>query len=116
MARGVHSCHGGIRGRPGGAWRQYWSQQNAYSNLEQYAEVDASDNANLALPDLKVDWDGLRAINPDIVAWIYVPDTPINYPVVKGHDNEEYLHKAFDGSTGLPRRAPFSSMPPIPLT
>ena len=45
---------------------QYWAQQNAYNGLEEYAEVD--DNANLALSDLKVDWDGLRAINPDIVA------------------------------------------------
>lgn len=79
---------------------QYWSQQNAYSNLEEYAQVDATDNANLALSDLKVDWNGLQAINPDIVAWIYVPGTPINYPVVQGSDNEEYLHKAFDGSTG----------------
>lgn len=41
---------------------QYWAQQNAYSGLEEYAEVD--DNSNLALSDLKVDWDGLRAINP----------------------------------------------------
>ena len=77
---------------------QYWAQQNAYSGLEEYAEVD--DNSNLALSDLKVDWDGLRAINPDIVAWVYVPGTPINYPVVQGSDNQEYLHKAFDGSTG----------------
>ena len=77
---------------------QYWAQQNAYNGLEEYAEVD--DNANLALSDLKVDWDGLRAINPDIVAWVYVPGTPINYPVVQGSDNQEYLHKAFDGSTG----------------
>ena len=73
---------------------QYWAQQNAYSGLEEYAEVD--DNSNLALSDLKVDWDGLRAINPDIVAWVYVPGTPINYPVVQGSDNQEYLHKAFD--------------------
>lgn len=79
---------------------QYWSQQNAYSNLEEYAEVDVAENANLALSDLKVDWNALQAINPDIVAWIYVPGTPINYPVVQGSDNEEYLHKAFDGSTG----------------
>lgn len=41
---------------------QYWAQQNSYSGLEEYAEVD--DNSNLALSDLKVDWDGLRAINP----------------------------------------------------
>jgi sortase B len=89
---------------------QYWAQQNAYSGLEEYAEVD--DNSNLALSDLKVDWDGLRAINPDIVAWVYVPGTPINYPVVQGSDNQEYLHKAFDGSTGWLA----SWMLPIPAT
>ena len=50
---------------------------------------------NVALADLTVDWDALRAVNPDIVAWVYVPDSPINYPVVQGDDNEEYLHKAF---------------------
>lgn len=77
---------------------QYISQQRAYGDLEQYATV--SDSENLALSDLTVDWDALTAINPDIVAWIYVPDSPINYPVVQGDDNEEYLHKAFDGSTG----------------
>ena len=77
---------------------QYISQQRAYGDLEQYATV--SDSENLALSDLTVDWDALTAINPDIVAWIYVPGSPINYPVVQGDDNEEYLHKAFDGSTG----------------
>ncbi len=77
---------------------QYISQQRAYDDLEQYASL--SDSENMTLADLTVDWDALRAVNPDIVAWIYVPDSPINYPVVQGDDNEEYLHKAFDGSTG----------------
>lgn len=77
---------------------QYISQQRAYDDLEQYASL--SDSENVALADLTVDWDALRAVNPDIVAWVYVPDSPINYPVVQGDDNEEYLHKAFDGSTG----------------
>lgn len=94
---------------------QYWAQQNAYSGLEEYAEVD--DNSNLALSDLKVDWDGLRAINPDIVAWVYVPGTPINYPVVQGSDNQEYLHKAFDGSTGwLASAGTIFLVPPMPAT
>lgn len=77
---------------------QYISQQRAYDDLEQYASL--SDSENMTLAGLTVDWDALRAVNPDIVAWIYVPDSPINYPVVQGDDNEEYLHKAFDGSTG----------------
>lgn len=77
---------------------QYWSQQRAYDDLGQYASVQEQEN--LALSDLTVDWDSLRAINPDIVAWVFMPGTSINYPVVQGQDNEEYLHQAFDGSTG----------------
>lgn len=35
------------------------------------------------------------AINPDYVGWIKVNNTKIDYPVVRGKDNEEYLEKNF---------------------
>lgn len=35
------------------------------------------------------------AINPDYVGWIKLNDTKIDYPVVRGKDNEEYLDKNF---------------------
>lgn len=36
--------------------------------------------------------------NPDVVGWIVIADTPINYPVLQGDDNEYYLHHSIDGS------------------
>ena len=45
-----------------------------------------------------VDFDALRQINPDVVAWIRFDEPAvINYPVVQGSDNSEYLSKTFKG-------------------
>ncbi len=45
--------------------------------------------------------DSAQAMNsayPDAVGWLYIPDTPINYPIMQGGDNDFYLHHAYDGS------------------
>lgn len=82
----------------------YWSAQKAYDNLAANAitvvqEAEAEEPlAGKTLGDMTIDWDYLRAINPDVVAWIYMPGTPINYPVVHGEDNDKYLHTDFNGA------------------
>lgn len=40
-----------------------------------------------------IDWDELLACNSDVVAWVYVPGTSINYPIVKAprSDPDFYL-------------------------
>lgn len=43
----------------------------------------------------RINFEALRNRNPDMVGWIKVPGTRIDYPVVCGKDNEEYLHKTF---------------------
>ena len=39
----------------------------------------------------------LQRINPDVCAWITVKDTHIDYPVVLGRDNMEYINKDIKG-------------------
>lgn len=51
---------------------------------------------------IQVDFDALLAENPDVVAWLYCPDTPINYPVVQAEDNDYYMHRLLDGSKSYP--------------
>ena len=45
-----------------------------------------------------VDWAALKEMNPDIVGWLQIPGTIVNYPVFKSSDNDYYLHHAPDRS------------------
>jgi len=53
---------------------------------------------DVAIPDMEIDFDVLRSINPDAVAWLYNPDTVIDYPVVRATDYAYYLHHLPDGT------------------
>ena len=47
---------------------------------------------------ITVNFKALKEINPDVVGWIYCPDTIINYPVMQGETNDTYLHTSYDGT------------------
>ena len=55
-----------------------------------------AENEKIQMP-ICIDFDALKQENNDIIGWIYCPDTPINYPVVKGKDNNQYLRADLKG-------------------
>ena len=55
-----------------------------------------AENKGIQVP-VRIDFDALKQENNDIIGWIYCPDTPINYPVVKGKDNNQYLRADLKG-------------------
>ena len=45
-----------------------------------------------------IDFTALLTDCPDVKAWLYSPNTVIDYPVVQGKDNDYYLHRFMNGS------------------
>ncbi len=45
-----------------------------------------------------MDFGLLQAENPDVVGWIYCPDTEVNYPILQSEDNNYYLRRRSDGA------------------
>lgn len=72
----------------------YSVEDQSFSNVADAMDVD---NLELSEEERDVDFDYLKSINPDIDAWIYIPDTHIDYPVLRGKSLDEYLSKGFDG-------------------
>lgn len=79
----------------------YFQQDQTNARLATYAKV-SNDPVPSSVEEEKsqapeVDWEGLKAINPDIVGWVQAPGTPINYPVYQTTDNEHYLRHNAEG-------------------
>lgn len=47
-------------------------------------------------PEAYADIEDLMAINRDIVGWLWIPDTNINYPLLKAEDNQKYLGLSYN--------------------
>ena len=82
-----------------------WSGYNAFHETDKYREGNKT-YKNIAKEATKEDgnlnWKKLKKINPDVAAWIRMPqkDGFLNYPVVHCSSNEKYLHTLFNGAYG----------------
>lgn len=50
-----------------------------------------------ALALLETDLAGLRQVNPDVIGWITIPGTDLNYPLMFSGDNAFYLNHTWKG-------------------
>lgn len=74
----------------------YREAQGVYDDLATLAPIDDTEAEGSSIP--QPNFDELAAINPDVVGWIYIPGTNINYPVVQTSDNTTYLDHLFNGT------------------
>ena len=74
--------------------------------METELEQGAADNTLHTLPEIpqkNLDWESLSKENEDIYAWIYIPGTLVDYPIVQHPtDDSYYLNHNIDGSYGKP--------------
>lgn len=86
----------------------YWKSaesEKKYENLRSYVEVSAEEMTEEDTPEIpedvltdaeqsKVDFKKLEEINPELYAWIKVPNTQIDYPIAQrdGEEQDFYLH------------------------
>ena len=85
-------------------YRVYHDGKKEYDNLIKYIDKDGFKRGED--PDkekkkdrcpISVDFASLKKINREIVGWIYIPGTGIDYPIVQAKDNTKYLHRTFRG-------------------
>ena len=57
-----------------------------------------AETATADIFDIDIDFDALEEINSDTIAWLYCPDTAIDYPVMRADDYSYYLNHLPDGT------------------
>lgn len=106
------------------AWSEYRAGEQAYEELTQYVHLEIPPTPTEQIPEEAagslreetspsepepteetddtvwpvVDFAALQAINADVMAWICIEGTDVNYPVAQGWDNQYYLKRLLDGT------------------
>lgn len=67
-----------------------WKELNDNNaDIEELAQNSFKENEKTG--EIEIDWDYLKSVNEDIVGWINIENTVINYPILKDNSNLYYL-------------------------
>ena len=50
---------------------------------------------------LELDLSALRETNEDVLGWIHIPDSAIDFPLMRSEDNADYLNTTWDGKASV---------------
>lgn len=82
--------------------RQVFQEANTvYEALRDEVVTDPMFGSKGQLIKQRIDFAALQVVNEDAVAWLYSPDTPIDYPVVKASEYNYYLFHLIDHTYNL---------------
>lgn len=77
------------------------TEENTEETTTEAVEESTQSEENAG--DSPIDWEGMWEINEDVYAWITIPGTVIDYPILQhATDNTYYLNYNIDGSYGYP--------------
>ena len=78
----------------------YYQQDKVNSDLAAHVKIDdaPSQGSEVEKCPVTVDWAALKKVNDEVIGWLYVPGTTINYPIYQHSDNEYYLHNNAEGT------------------
>lgn len=79
-------------------YKWYKDKTNNNEIAEQIKDTVIVEDENEDKEEYAIDFNKLKEQNNEIVAWIKVNNTNIEYPVVKGTNNSFYLNHSFDKS------------------
>lgn len=67
-------------------------------------ETTTEETTTEAAVEIPIDFEALWEQNPDIYAWIYIEDTPVDYPILQSDEDDPdyYLEHTVDYVEGLP--------------
>lgn len=91
----------------GSYWMEKVRSDQLLDDASQFVDIvmpegsEQEGTENLAPEKIDIDFEALQELNDDVVAWIYCPNTKINYPVLQTSNNDYYLNHLMDGTYNI---------------